>query len=150
MATPPILQRSQGAIRPVLSRQFLGFVGVGLTAALLHWLARILLGIWIVFPVAVVLAYGVGIASAFVLNRMFVFPNSSRPLGEQIRSFVFINLAFFPVVWIAAMALDRYALPFVGVVRYREAIAHAIAISIPMLATFLFYKYVTFRTKDAD
>jgi putative flippase GtrA len=132
-------------INSFLSRQFVGFLGVGVTAAVLHWLARLFLSFWLVFPVAVGLAYGVGLATAFVLNRRFVFPNSSRPMGDQVRSFVSVNLLFFPVVWGCALLLNTYVLPFTGMERHTEEVAHAIAIAVPMLATFLIYKYSTFR-----
>lgn len=127
-----------------LSRQFLGFVAVGGTAALLHWLARIALSIWLPFSLAVVLAYAVGMLVAFVLNSYFVFHRSTRPRALQARDFVIVNLAMFPVVWFTALQVDKLLQVF-GMTLYHEALAHAIAIALPMLATFLFYKFRAFK-----
>ncbi len=129
-------------IRHFLSWQFIGFLAVGGTAALLHWLARILLSQWLPFGIAVAGAYGVGMATAFTLNSLFVFSNSNRARRLQIRDFTLINLAFFPLVWLTSMQLDKL---LIDTVRYHQALAHAIAIIMPMLATFLFYKFFVFR-----
>lgn len=134
-------------IRHFLSAQFLRFLAVGGAAAFLHWLARILLSQWLSFAWAVALAYGVGMAVAFVLNRMFVFPLSSKPAHQQLRDFVLVNLGFFPVVWGSSLAIEA-ALRHFGMHLYTQALAHAISIAIPMLATFLMYKFVAFKEVD--
>jgi putative flippase GtrA len=134
-------------IRHFLSAQFLRFLSVGATAAFLHWLARIALSHWLSFPVAVALAYGVGMGVAFVLNRIYVFPLSSKPAHQQLRDFVLVNLGFFPVVWASSLLVDA-GLRALGFTRYTEALAHAISIAIPMLATFLMYKFIAFKEVD--
>lgn len=131
-------------IRLFLSRQFLGFVAVGGTAALLHWLARIVLSLWLPFSMAVVLAYGVGMLVAFALNSFFVFQRSTRPRALQARDFVIVNLLSFPVVWFASLRIDS-GLRSLGMTHYSEALAHGIAIALPMLATFLIYKFHAFK-----
>lgn len=131
-------------IRHFLTAQFLRFLAVGGLAALLHWLARVLLSVWMPFSLAVIAAYAVGMAVAFVLNSAFVFPNSRRARHLQIRDFVLVNLAFSPVVWIASLQINHW-LKSVGVIGYSEGLAHALAISLPMIATFLIYKFVAFK-----
>ncbi len=131
-------------LRHFLSRQFAGFLLVGGFAALLHWLVRILLSLVMSYPWAVALAYGVGMATAFLLNSRYVFPQSDKPVEKQARDFIVINTAFFPVVWVVSLQLNRLLLDF-GVERYSEEIAHALAISLPVLGTFLLYKFIAFR-----
>lgn len=133
-------------LKQFLSWQFIGFVIAGLVAALLHWLARLFLSQWISFPVAVFLAYGVGMLVAFILNSILVFPNSAEPVPTQARRFVLINLAFLPVVWGASL-LFVAALNHLGVENFVEEIAHAFAIAIPVFATFLLYKFYAFRSE---
>lgn len=133
-------------MRHFLTRQFVGFLAVGVSAALLHWLTRILLSTVMTYAWAVFLAYGVGMAIAFTLNSVFVFPASDKPVATQARDFIVINLAMFPIVWVAAMLL-RAVLPAIGVVQHADAVAHALAISLPVLATFLLYKFYAFREK---
>lgn len=132
-----------------LSRQFLAFVCVGVTAALLHWLVRILLSQFLSYTWAVCWAYAVGMTVAFVLNRVYVFPTSDRPVANQARDFVMINLAFFPVVWAAALVFNWLLLKM-GFEHYSEEVAHAVAISLPVFATFLLYKFYAFGRKNHE
>ncbi|MDA8752786.1 GtrA family protein, partial [Halieaceae bacterium] len=115
-------------LRHFLSWQFLGFIAVGVTAALLHWLARIVLSTWLPFSSAVLLAYGVGMAVAFILNSLYVFPDSTEPRNVQVRRFVVINLGFLPVVWACSLLFLRL-LEWLGMPAYREALAHGMAIA---------------------
>lgn len=131
-------------LRHLLTRQFLIFLFVGATAAGLHWLSRILLSYVLPFHWAVAVAYAVGMAVAFGLNRRYVFPLSATPVVQQAKAFVLINLGFFPVVWVTALALASW-LPGLGVERFNEEIAHALAIAVPVVATFLMYKFIAFR-----
>ena len=136
-------------LRHFFTRQFLGFLAAGGFAALFHWLSRIFLSLWLPFPWAVAIAYFIGMSVAFALNSIFVFPNSTRPRVLQARDFALVNLAFLPVVWAASIYLN-YLLKSVGVARHSEEIAHAIAISLPLLGTFLIYKFIAFKGKPNE
>ena len=127
-----------------LSRQFLRFLAVGMAAASLHWLARLLLSHWISFAWALVLAYGVGIFFAYLLNAVYVFPASTRPRALQIRDFVVVNVCFFPLVWSVAYLLNGLLISL-GYVLYAKELAHAVAVVVPAAATFLIYKLYAFK-----
>lgn len=134
-------------IRYYFSRQFIGFALVGVFAAIIHWAARVVLNIWLPFTWAVAAAYGIGMLSAFCLYSRYIFPKSTTQKHKQIQSFMIINLLMFPVVWGASLSLD-YTLNLFGMVRFRHELAHAIAVVLPSFATFLIYKFSTF--KDAN
>lgn len=136
-------------IKHFFTKQFLGFLIAGGLAALLHWLARVALSVWLPFTLAVIIAYGFGIAIAFLLNSLFVFPNSDKPRRTQTRDFILINLAFLPVVWLASVYFNNW-LKTLGMLRHSEELAHAFAISLPMFATFLIYKFFTFKEKPYE
>lgn len=136
-------------IKHFFTRQFLGFLAVGGFAALLHWSARIGLSLWLPFSIAVIAAYIIGMSIAFLLNSFFVFPNSEKSRYSQARHFIIVNLAFLPVVWLASLQINRY-LKYWGFSNYSEALAHAIAISLPMLVTFLIYKLFAFKEKSYE
>ena len=101
------------------------------------------------FSLAVIFAYGVGILVAFSLNAIYVFPDSDRPRHRQMRDFVLVNLAFFPVVWALSLGLKEVLL-VIGWTFFTEAFAHGFAISVPMFATFLIYKFLIFRLEPKD
>ena len=131
-------------IRHFMSRQFLGFLAVGGFAALMNWLTRWLLSLWLPYFWAVGLAYVVGMGFAFVLNSLWIFPHSNKPGPMQARHFVVVNLLFLPLVWLTAIALNALFKQF-GMPTHTEDWAHAIALATPMIATFLIYKFHIFR-----
>ena len=140
-------------IRHFFTRQFAQFVLVGGLAALLNWFTRLVLSVWLPFAWSVALAYVVGMAAAFILNSVYVFPRSNKPRAAQARDFVLINLlANFPIVWIVSVQVDR-GLIALGLTHYTKEFAHAIALSVPVFTTFLLYKFLAFkerRTPQSD
>ena len=131
-------------IRHFLSKQFVGFVGVGATAAGANWVSRIVVSHWLSLSWSVIVAYGVGMTVAFWLNSIFIFPGSAKPRRRQALEFVTVNLCFLPLVWLGTIGLD-HALQWAGLRRFTESIAHAFALAIPMFASFLIYKFFTFK-----
>ena len=102
------------------ARRFALFVALGGCAAAANWLSRFPLEHFMSFSAAVVVAYMVGMVIAFTLFNRYVFPASPRPLAEQIKFFVLVNIAGIIQVWIVSMALVYHAFPamgFVGAVR---------------------------------
>ncbi|MGH8497583.1 MAG: GtrA family protein [Methylococcales bacterium] len=131
-------------IRHFMTGEFLRFLLVGGAAAVINWLARFFLSHYFIFSYAVVIAYFIGIATAFALNRAFVFPLSGKPMAIQVSYFIGVNLAFLPIVWAAAIILAQWVLPNLGIHRYDEGIAHGIAITLPVFGAFLLHKFKTF------
>ena len=136
---------SAPALRSLASRQFVLFVAAGGVAALVHWGSRIALNLVVDFRVALVIAYAIGIATAFVLNKWLVFPASGRALAGEIRYFVLFNLAAFPLVWGTAVILAEAVLPGLGMRVFVPEAAHAVAIAVPLVLNFYLHKLVTFR-----
>ena len=130
-------------IKYFFTKQFLGFVAVGGLAALINWLTRIVLSLWIPFSISVIIAYAVGMTVAFTLNSIFIFSKSEKRKGKQARDFIAVNLAFLPVVWITSITLEKW-FQSIGII-YPQSLSHGIAVAIPALATFLIYKFFAFK-----
>lgn len=90
------------------------------------------------------MAYPVGMAIAFLLNRKYVFPGSLKTTQEQMRGFVLINLLFFPIVFLLSIGLKKIFF-LCGFVEYAEFVAHGIAVAAPTLITFIAYKVYAFK-----
>ncbi len=130
-------------IKYFLSRQFFYFLIVGSIAALLHWVARIILNIWFSFGTSVFLAYHFGVLSAYILNANFVFPNSTKNITHQVKYFFAINIFFLPVVWMSSILFEHW-LSVIGEIKFSREIAHGCAIFLPVAGTFIFYKFIAF------
>ncbi len=130
-------------LKHFLTKQFLKFLLVGTTAAFANWVSRIIFSFWLNFSLAVLAAYLVGMASAFLLNKKFVFPNSSRPIQKQIRDFGLMNLVNLPLVWFSSIKIKEL-LQAAGMILYSEELAHFLALSIPTVISFLICKFLAF------
>ena len=131
-------------IRFFLSLQFLKFVAVGGTAAFLNWASCLVFLNWMPFSAAVISAYVVGMTTGFVLNSVFVFPDSNKPWVKQATGFFLVNIAFAPVVWGASIGLNILFSNVDGLRGYSTQLSHGIAVGLPAILTFLIYKFFTF------
>lgn len=127
------------------SAQFMRFLAVGGVALILHWLSRFAFNMVVGYGSAIVLAYLVGMAVAFVLNKIFVFPYSDRPVGAEAFLFFLVNIAAFPFVWLVAYVLGEKVLAELMPRDIALAVAHGFAITLPVFVNFILHKFVTFR-----
>lgn len=125
------------------------FLLAGGLAALANFASRIVFSVWLPFPVAVTLAYGIGMATAFVLNRRYVFTQASTRLHQQIVWFVAVNAAALLQTLAASLILARAVFPALGV-PHAELLAHAIAIGVPIVTSYIGHKRLTFRRDDGS
>ncbi|HCV95603.1 GtrA-like protein [compost metagenome] len=132
-------------IQALASRQFLLFLLVGGLAALVNVLSRIGYSQWLAFTPAIVLAYLTGMLTAFVLSRLFVFKDSSRPLHHSAFYFVLVNAFAVLQTWIVSTVLAFHLLPWLGVATLRLEIAHAIGVAVPVFSSYFGHKYLSFR-----
>ena len=128
-----------------VSAQFARFLAVGGVALLCHWLSRFAFNWFVSYGFAIVLAYLVGILVAFVLNKIYVFPFSTRPLNFEVFFFFLVNIAAFPFVWIVAYALGEWVLADRMPREVALALSHGFAITLPVFVNFALHKFVTFR-----
>jgi putative flippase GtrA len=121
------------------------FLMAGGIAALVNFGSRILLSRWLAYGAAIVVAYCVGMATAFVLNRRFVFRDTTNRLHEQAIWFVSINILALLQTLAVSVLLARFVLPAAGVGWHAEEISHAVGIAVPIVTSYLGHKHWTFR-----
>jgi putative flippase GtrA len=121
------------------------FLLAGGFAALINFGSRIVLSFWMPNAAADVLAYCVGMATAFALNRQFVFLHPTNRLREQVVWFVVINLVALLQTLAVSELLLRVVLPMCGIVWHAEELAHAAGITVPIVTSYLGHKRWTFR-----
>ncbi|HEY0179047.1 MAG TPA: GtrA family protein [Dokdonella sp.] len=125
------------------------FVIVSGVAALANFLARIALSLRLPFPLAVVGAYGVGLSTAFVLNRRFVFAGTTNRLRKQVAWFFAVNLLGLAQTFVVSVALAEYLLPALDWRWHPEAVAHAIGLAVPAFTSYLAHARLSFRRDPA-
>lgn len=126
-------------------RQFLLFVLTGGAAALVNVLSRIGFSQWMTFEFAVLAAYGVGMVTAFLLARRFVFLRSTQTVGRSFAAFALVNLAAVLQTWLVSVGLRPWLLSVVGGVGLADLIAHSVGVLVPVFTSFLGHKHISFR-----
>jgi putative flippase GtrA len=136
-------------LRPIVSvyfsQQFARFLLVGGVALVLHWLSRFAFNLFMSYGWAIVFAYLVGIAVAFALNKIYVFPYSRRSLDVEMFFFLLINVGAFPFVWLAAYVFGEWLLAAWLPRQWALATGHGAAILLPVFVNFALHKFITFR-----
>ena len=82
---------------------------------------------------------------AFILAKLFVFTKSQQTLHKSILFFALVNIAGILQTWLVSMGMDIFILPALGVKSYKQDIAHAIGISVPVFTSFLGHKFYSFK-----
>src|SRR5690349_12027413 len=109
------------------ARQFWSFVLVGGLAAIVNWFSRIMFSAQgFPFEFAVIVAYVFGMATAYLLSRMFVFEKTGRSLASEIWRFVLVNMVALVIVWIVSVSLERWLLPQINWTWRPAEVAHGI------------------------
>lgn len=127
------------------SRQFLVFLVAGGLAAAVNFGSRILFSQWMGYSAAIMLAYLVGMTTAFILARQFVFKDGSTALHHSAMYFVLVNAVAVLQTWAVSLGLATYALPALGVTRFVPEIAHAVGVVVPVFTSYLGHKHLSFR-----
>ena len=129
-----------------LSQQFLKFLFVGGLAAGVNFVSRILLSETMSYRWAVFVAYFIGMLTAYILSRTFVFEKSSRKPLHELYYFAVVNMVAVCQVWLISVFLAEYLFPKSGFGFYPEEIAHIIGLSVPIFTSFLGHKYWSFKS----
>lgn len=131
----------------MLSREFLSFLITGGVAAIVNLCSRYALGYFIRFEIAVILAYLIGMMTAYVLLRIFVFAPTGRPLAFELGRFTMVNLVSLAMVWSISVALARIVFPAVRFGWYPEEVAHVIGVLAPAIISYFGHRFYTFARR---
>ena len=125
--------------------RFTKFVVVGIGAAAINIVSRAIFSQFVIFEIAVVLAFPVALTFAFLLSRHFVFEQSEHQSGGQYARFAVVNLVALVQVWLVTISFNEWLLPYIGWTWHAELLAHAIGVGSPILSSYYAHKYYTFR-----
>jgi len=126
-------------------RRFALFLLAGGIAAAANYGSRFGFSRWFSYPVAIVLAYVVGMAIAFALMRHYVFSGRGKPLAPQVVRFVGVNVLAVLQTLVISLLLARWLLPAVGVAEHVEALAHAVGVAVPVVTSYFGHRLATFK-----
>ncbi len=126
-------------------KRFLRFLAVGGASAAVNVLSRIALGKFIGYEYAIALAFLLGMTTAFMLSRLFVFVAMGGSVRGQYLRFAIVNAVAFVQVWLVSVGLAHLALPWLGWTWNAEATAHLVGVMSPVVTSYFGHKKFSFR-----
>jgi putative flippase GtrA len=129
-----------------VNSEFFRFLLTGGVAAAVNVVSRWFLSSVMPFEAAVVVAYLIGMITAFSLARSYVFERSERHVRSEAARFVLVNLAALLQVWIVSVGLADWVFPKIAFVWQAELIAHVIGVLTPVVSSYFGHKYFTFKS----
>ncbi|MEZ8150925.1 GtrA family protein [Vibrio splendidus] len=128
-----------------VSKQFLMFLCTGGFAAAVNFGSRIFFNQFMSFSSAIILAYIMGMITAFSLAKLFVFKESKHSAAKSAFYFTLVNIAAVIQTWAVSVFLAYYVLPSVGISTYVEEISHFVGVVVPVFTSFIGHKHLSFR-----
>ena len=138
---------SSGSSLKSAKTEFIQFLLVGGVAALINFISRIFINEFVSYRVAVVLAYLIGMLTAFILSKIYVFEKSGRHHLHELRDFTLVNILAVIQVWLISVGLAEYFFPWIGFNFFAPEIAHLIGLAVPAVTSYFGHKYFSFRKK---
>jgi len=131
-------------LKTKLNSEFTRFVITGSFAAGVNFLSRVGLSEFLSYRYAVFMAYLIGMITAFILSKIFVFNKTNNTTSNEFIKFTIINIVAVIQVWFISVGLAEYAFPTFEFVFHPEEVAHLIGISVPIFTSYYGHKYFTF------
>ncbi|MRG55126.1 GtrA family protein [Phyllobacterium sp. SYP-B3895] len=128
----------------VVGSPFVRFVISGGIAAAINILSRIAFSQFLPFSAAIVLAFLVGMTTAFILMKQFVFEESGNSTGNEYVRFGLVNLVALLQVWLVSIILARWLFPAINYNWHVDTTAHVVGVLSPVLTSYVAHKSFTF------
>ena len=126
-------------------RTFVYFLLAGGVAAVVNIASRYVINKFTYFELAVVVDYLIGMLTAYIICRSYVFGPSGRTRTSEMRRFVLVNIGALVVVWVVSVGLARVMFPAIGLTWHADDIAHVVGVFAPAVVSFFGHKYYSFR-----
>lgn len=135
-------------LRQFSTPQFRRFLVSGGVAAAVNLGSRAFYDLWMSYSLAIVLAYVTGMATAFALNRRFVFQSSTSEWSTSAGRFVIVNCLGLAQTWAVSLLMTSFVLPLLHVDRFRAGIAHFVGVAAPVFTSYAAHRLWTFAETD--
>jgi len=125
-------------------KEFILFVAAGGFAALVNFVSRIIFNFWFSFEVSVVLAYLIGMITAYILTKIFVFKAKSVGLVSSSIKFTIVNILAVLQTYFISVYLYYWLNNNINF-DYNKEIAHFVGIAFPVITSYIGHKYFSFK-----
>lgn len=127
------------------NRQFIKFMVSGSISTLVNILSRFSLGFFISYPSSIVVSYIIGMATSYLIFKLWVFKTQRNNILRQLSCFLLINFIGLGQTLLISIILVNYVFFSIQPVLIKETLAHIIGLAIPIATSYIGHKHVTFK-----
>ena len=128
------------------SKQFLLFFFAGGISALTNFSSRFLFSRIFSFELAVIFSYLIGMITAFILAKSFVFKGTTQSTSHSLFWFSIVNLVAVTQTYFISIWLLYQGFPLLGYSFFPDATAHGFGVIAPIFTSYIGHKYLSFKT----
>jgi putative flippase GtrA len=125
--------------------QILRFFITSGAAALVNIGSRIPLGWVMPYSASIIVAYLIGMSTAFALARKFVFQPEPGNARTEFLRFAAVNVLGLLQVLAVSLLLEAMIFPRLGFTWHAATVAHIIGVGSPAFTSYYAHKYFSFR-----
>lgn len=140
---------ARGTRDPAEAQRFVSFVVTGGIAAGVNVVSRWLLSFVTFYEAAITIAYLVGMTTAFLLARRFVFAPTTGGWLREYGRFALVNVFSFAQVLLVSDLLARLLFPAIGFTWHAHDVAHLIGVMSPIVLSYYAHKHFSFGARGA-
>ena len=129
----------------LIKKKFLSFILSGGIAALINIISRVIISKFLAYEYAIIIAYIIGMITAYILVKNFVFINKGISNIKSIPAIVNVNFFALVQTWVASIILRNHFLPLFNINNNKDIYAHIIGVCIPIFSSYYGHKHITFR-----
>lgn len=129
------------------TRRFARFLAAGGMAAATNVAARWAFDHVMAYERAIVFAYLVGMATAYLLNRQFVFERTALSTRDSALRFALVNIFAAAQVYAVSVGLAHHAFPAIGFTWRAHDVAHVAGVLFPVASSYLLHKRFSFAAR---
>jgi putative flippase GtrA len=126
--------------------EFIYFVLACGVAALANFSSRIVFGFLVFYEFSIILAYIVGIITAYLLCRKYVFRSKKNRPQQEVTYFILVNVfAIIQTLVVSVLCCDYLFINFISNLSYRESLSHFLGVCFPVFSSYFGHKYFSFK-----
>ena len=129
----------------IINMEFIKFVGVGGVAALINFISRVFLNNIFNYATAIIIAYLIGMATAYSLCRLIVFTPKNNSNAQQMMLFIFVNVLAVSQTLAISLILYKHTFLWINDLSLRATSAHFVGVLFPVISSYFGHKYLTFK-----
>lgn len=127
------------------SKEFIKFFICSGLSAVVNLTARIVFSLKLNYAIAVVMAYGCGMTTAFILNKIFVFNKKQGNTSKQFFTFFIVNMFGLCQTLLISLLLRNIIFLKLNYTFYGDEVAHFIGLGTTAFTSYIGHKYFTFK-----